>query len=164
MSNDNIGKLPPRYSFILNQYPGERLSKCPRCHRPTHDRKFPLFILIEGWGPLVLGKTCRYCARCETIIAHQHELEAELGRAFEKIDPDVIGNDYLVVGTMDRKTWEHGLTDPIEGVTTALQHVADFEHVLDLHVDPGGWRPAESQRESAPRRGYATPRGNAGGR
>ena len=65
-----LGKLPPRYLFILNPYTDARFSKCPRCERPTHLRKFALFILIDDWGPLVLGKTCRYCTRCELIIAH----------------------------------------------------------------------------------------------
>jgi hypothetical protein len=142
MSKGNIGELPPRFSFMLNQYPGERLSRCPRCRRPTFARKFALFIHVEGWGPIVLGKTCRYCARCELIIAHKHELEAELCRSFEEIAPNVIGNDYLVIGTMDRQIWKQGLAHPIEGVQTALQHVADFKHLFDLHVEPGGWRRA----------------------
>ena len=69
-SKDRIGRLPGRYSFLLNPYADTRLSKCPQCRRPTHSRKFPLVIHIEGWGPFILGKTCRYGARCELIIAH----------------------------------------------------------------------------------------------
>lgn len=45
-----IGKQPPRYSFMLNRYSDVRLSKCPRCRKPTHLRKFALFIHIDGWG------------------------------------------------------------------------------------------------------------------
>lgn len=66
-----IGELPRRYSFILNQYSETRLSKCPKCEKLTHPRKFVMFIHIDGWGPMALGKTCRYCSRCEMIIVHQ---------------------------------------------------------------------------------------------
>ena len=60
MTNIKIGKLPPHYTFILNPYPDERLSKCPKCHRPTHLRKFAVFIHIDEWEPMTHGKTCRY--------------------------------------------------------------------------------------------------------
>jgi hypothetical protein len=77
-----VGKLPPRYGFILNPHGGTRLSKCPRCERYTHPRKFAFFIHVEGWGPMALGKTCKYCSRCELIMMHQDELEAELTYSF----------------------------------------------------------------------------------
>jgi len=74
MARERIGKLAPRYTFLLNPYSDVRLSKCPRCGRPTHSRKFALFVHVEGFGPLVLGKTCRYCTHCELVIAHRDEL------------------------------------------------------------------------------------------
>jgi hypothetical protein len=82
MTKTKIGKLPPRYKFILNEYPGERLSKCPLCKKPTHERKFALLIHIDEWGLMVFGKTSKYCSKCELIIVHQHELEAELAYSF----------------------------------------------------------------------------------
>jgi hypothetical protein len=51
-----------RYFFILNPYSDVRVSKCPKCNRATSTRKFALFIHVDGFGPLALGKTCRYCA------------------------------------------------------------------------------------------------------
>jgi hypothetical protein len=137
MPRPMIGKLTPRYSFILNPYPNERLSKCPRCIKPTHPRKFPLFIHVKEWGPVILGKTCRYCSRCELIIAHQHELEAELEIALLKHAPRAIGNEYLVIGTMERKSWQRGLEAGAQADPFA--HVADFAEVLELVVKPGGW-------------------------
>src|SRR5215210_4340089 len=83
MAQERLGKLPPRYSFILNPYPDERLSKCPKCDQRTHLRKFALFILVDGFGPMVLGKTCRFCTPCELLIVHQDELEHELVVALE---------------------------------------------------------------------------------
>jgi hypothetical protein len=105
MAKTRIGKLPPRYSFILNQYIDERLSKCPICEKPTHLRKFALFIHVEGWRPMGLGKTCRYCSRCELIMAHQDELEEELTYSFSKTSPEVIGNKYIALGTVEKKIW-----------------------------------------------------------
>src|SRR4029450_14008147 len=109
MGTTRIGKLPPRYSFMLNPHAEVRLSKCPKCERPTHLRKFALFFLVDKWGPLALGKTCRYCSRCELIMVHQDELEAELAHSFSHMAPEVIGNDYMVLGTIEKKVWQEGL-------------------------------------------------------
>src|SRR5262245_57020709 len=145
MAAERIGKLKPRYAFILNQYPDQRLSKCPKCNRLTHPRKFALFIHVEKWGPMLLGKTCRYCTRCELIIAHQDELEAELAHHFGRLAPEVVGNDYLVVGTVDRRYWQEGLSGQGQTLGDALDHLADFKKVLELEVEPGGWRPVGEQ-------------------
>ena len=133
-----IGKLPPRYSFLLNPYSDVRLSKCPKCEKPTHPRKFALFLHVKGWGPMALGKTCRYCTPWELIIVHQDELEAELTQSFSRLAPDVIGNDYLVLGTVDKTVWRQGLEGRGQALDDALKHVADFKKVLELHVEPGG--------------------------
>lgn len=136
-----IGKLPPRYGFLLNPYSDVRLSKCPLCERPTHLRKFALLIHIKGWGPLALGKTCRYCTPCELIIVHQDELETELANSFSRLDPEVIGNEYLVLGTLDKKVWKRGLNEGGETLDSSLEHVAEFKKHYDLEVS-GGWGPA----------------------
>lgn len=143
MARKRLGKLPARYSFILNPYTDVRLSKCPKCERPTHPRKFPLFIHVDGWGPLLLGKTCRYCTRCELIIAHKDEMDAEMAHSLARLAPEAVGREYLVLGTIDRKVWQQGLRGEGPPLAEALEHVADFKKVLELHVEPGGWRPAE---------------------
>ena len=98
-----IGKGRARYSFILNPYCDVRLSKCPRCDRPTHPRKFALLIHVDTWGPLVLGKTGPYCSRCELIVAHQDELEAE-----RQDGPPFMGGIGMpgrIVGGANLRTW-----------------------------------------------------------
>ena len=145
MANTKIGKLPPRYSFILNPYEDVRLSKCPKCERATFLRKFALFIHIDKWGPMALGKTCRYCARCELIMAHQDELEEQLAYSFSSIAPEVIGNEYMVLGTVEKKVWQRGLQGSGNQIDEILKHVADFKKVLDLKVEPGGWYPADKK-------------------
>jgi hypothetical protein len=138
MPTKRIGGQPPRYSFILNPYSDIRIGKCPQCCRPTLARKFALFIHVDGFGPLVLGKTCRYCFRCQLIIAHQDELEAQLANGPARLTP--CANSYLVIGTMDKMVWEKGLQGREGQVVATLPQVADFKKVLTLEVDPGGWQ------------------------
>jgi hypothetical protein len=146
MASERIGKLPARYAFLLNPYTDIRLSKCPKCEKPTHPRKFALFLHAEGWGPLALGKTCRYCTRCELIIAHKDELDREVAISMAKLAPETVGKEYLVMGTLDRKVWQRGLQGQPATLEDTLEHVAEFKKVLTLQVEPGGWRPAGESR------------------
>jgi hypothetical protein len=145
MKRNQIGNLKPRYSFILNPYVDIRLSRCPDCQGPTHPRKFALFIHLDGWGPLILGKSCRYCTPCEIIIAHRDELEAELAQTPARFVPPTPGEGYLVVGTVDLKTWRKGLEGSGTQMNEVLEHLADFKKYLTLHVE-GGWGPARESR------------------
>jgi hypothetical protein len=70
-----IGALPPRYSFVLNPYPRERFTRCPRCEAQTRVRKIPLVIHIDPAGLIMLRKACRLCVVCEVLVAHQAEVE-----------------------------------------------------------------------------------------
>src|SRR6266542_1102938 len=106
---ERFGQLPPRYRFALNSHADYRVSRCPHCNGLTHPRKFPLLIFVHPAEFCVMGKTCKYCSNCEFIIAHQDELEAELVAYFEQSQPGLIGNDYLVVGTVERQSWRIGL-------------------------------------------------------
>lgn len=142
MSGTKIGKLQPRYSFMLNPHAELRLSKCPLCRKRTHPRKFALFILVDGWGPMGLGKTCRYCSACELIMAHQDELEAELAHSLGRMAPEIVGNRYAVLGTIDKKIWRAGLEGRGKELADIMEHVADFKKEYDLVYEPGGWYPA----------------------
>jgi hypothetical protein len=135
-----LGHQPPRYSFILNPYRDARFTKCPQCDQPTRLRKFALLIHVDDLGLLAHGKTCRFCTTCEILIAHQDELEAQMAANLNQAAPEAIGNEYLVIGTLDRKVWRRSLTDPIP-IPEMLEHAADFEVVLTLEPAPG-WYPA----------------------
>ncbi len=139
-SMSRIGQLPPRYSFALNPYNDIRFSKCPKCNRATYPRKFPLLIHIDGFGAIVLGKTCRYCSKCEFIIAHQDELEHELATMFLERAPEIIGNDYVVLGTVDKKVWRQGMIKA-ETLEDVLPHTADIKKYITLTYEPARWVP-----------------------
>jgi hypothetical protein len=134
-----IGQQAPRYRFFLNPYQDVRFTRCPICQRPTRQRKLPLVIHVDPMNPLALNKTCRYCPHCDLLIAHQDELEAQLVEFFARQKPEAIGNDYLVLGTMDRATWQRGRKEvmTVQGMVQALH---DFKEVLRFEP-AGGWGP-----------------------
>jgi len=126
---------------MLNPHAELRLSKCPKCSQPTHLRKFALFIHVDRWGSIALGKTCRYCSRCELIMVHQDELEEQLAHSLTQIAPEAIGNEYVVLGTIEVKAWREGLRGREKQPAALLQHIADFKNVYELEYEPGGWYP-----------------------
>src|SRR6266511_2521380 len=102
-------KLKPdrrRHLFFLNPYVDAAFTKCPKCEGKTKQRKLPLVIHIEPDQLFVLNKTCRYCPYCDLIIARQREIESLMAALFETRRPEVVGNKYLVVGTLDRADWK----------------------------------------------------------
>ena len=102
-----------------------------------------MFIHVDGFGPIVLGKTCRYCTKCEFIIAHQDELESNLAAMFAEMDPAVIGNEYLVLGTVERKTWKKGMEENL-AFEEMREHTAEFKHYMKVVYEPAKWVPPDT--------------------
>jgi hypothetical protein len=112
--------------------------------RLTYMRKFPLLIHIDGFGLLTLGKTCRYCPKCEFIIAHQDDLEHYMTEIFSESHPEIIGNDYFVVGTVETKVWREGMVEPLK-IEKLLEHTADIKDRMVLHYEQRGWAPPDRE-------------------
>ena len=91
---------------------------------------------------MALGKTCRYCTRCELIIAHQDELEAQLAGSLRAVAPEVIGNKNILLGTVEKRMWQRGVQGTGHLLGEILEHTADFNEMLDYNVERGGWFPA----------------------
>ena len=108
-----------------------RARKCPKYEGKMGQKKLPLAIHVYDWGPVLLNKTCRFCPRCELLIAHKNEIEAQLAHIFARFDPAMIGKDYLVMGTVDRSVWKRGMTEK-QGIT--LDKIKPRELVEYLHV------------------------------
>ena len=132
---DRIGALPPRYAFILNPYSDTGFTKCPRCDTRTNVRKLSLVIHVEGFGLVLLGKTCRLCLRCETLIAHKAELDTLLGTVVNGRAPE-----YIVLGTLDRRTYRLGLGGGAS-LDDVKEHTSDFESYWNVDVTPAGRYP-----------------------
>ena len=137
-----LGKQPPRYRFFLNPYEDMRFTRCPQCEGKTKLRKLPLVIHIDPMLPLALNKTCRYCPYCDLLIAHQDELESLLTAIFSVHNPEIVGNDYLVIGTMDRPEWKRGTQDQLP-LKDLLEVLLDFKEVVTFKIVGGGWTPRE---------------------
>ena len=58
---------------------------------------------------------------------------------FKRYDRNVIGNDYLIFGTVDKTIWREGLTQP-KAIDDTLQHASDFAtHYQELQMQQPGW-------------------------
>jgi hypothetical protein len=90
----------------------------------------------------LLNMSARYCPSCDLLILHQDKLEEMLVAALLPHNPDVIGNDYLVLGTVERKAWREARKQKDSG-QTSLDNLHDFKEVVDVEVIPAGWGPAE---------------------
>ena len=97
-----LGNLPTLYNFFLNPYSDARFTRCPQCEGKMGQKKVPLAIHVDPYYPIILNYTCRYCANCDLLIAHQDEIENYLYQMFSKRAPEAIGHDYLVMGTTER--------------------------------------------------------------
>jgi hypothetical protein len=135
MGARRLGKQPPRYRFFLNSYTDARFTTCPQCGEKTRVRKPPLVIHIDPMHLVALNKTCRYCPRCDLLIAHQDELEAWLAAFFSQHQPEGVGNPYLVVGTEERAAWRRGTHTPLT-ITEMLEHLHDFIEVIRFEPVP----------------------------
>jgi hypothetical protein len=102
---NRLGALAPRYAFILNPYTDSRFTRCARCKTRTNLRKLPLVIHVEGFGVVLLGKTCRLCLRCDTVLVQKQELDDLLRTVVGVQDPE-----YVVLGTIDRHVYKRGLS------------------------------------------------------
>lgn len=132
-----LGKQLPQYRFFLNPYQDVRFTRCPQCDNKMHQRKLPLVIHVNPMHLLSLNKTCRYCPHCDLLIAHQDDIEHLLVSIFTERKPEVIGNDYLVVGTLDRTVWKRGTQQQITTQET-LDALHDFKEAVTFKLT-GGW-------------------------
>jgi hypothetical protein len=132
-----LGKQPPRYTFFLNPYADARFTSCPKCGGKTRQKKVPLVIHIDKSGMMSLNKTCRFCPACDLLVAHRDEVEAQLAHGFRKRAPEAVGNDYLVIGTLDRPDWQRGMSATLT-TQEMIEALHDFKHVVQFKP-AGGW-------------------------
>ncbi len=130
-----VGKQPPRYRFFLNPYTDARFTSCPQCGNKTRARKLPLVIHVDQGATITLNKTCKFCPACDLLIAHQDEIEGLLAAYFGQNKPEVLGNDYLVLGTEDRAAWRRGMHSPISP-QELLEHLHDFRDYVTFKAAP----------------------------
>jgi hypothetical protein len=73
------------------------------------------------------------------LIAHKYDIEHLLTGIFRQLNPDAIGNKYLIIGTMEKKAWRENMQHPKEP-TEMLSQIHDFKTVhAELRMTQGGW-------------------------
>jgi hypothetical protein len=136
-----LGELLPRHTFFLNPYPDQRFTRCPGCDEKTKARKKPFLIHIDPMELMLLNMTGRYCETCDLIILHKDVVEDLMARAFALHNPSVIGNEYLIIGTVESSYWRKYKGKATMG--PAFENLHDFEKVVVYEVIPAHWGPAE---------------------
>lgn len=135
---NGINSEKRRYYFFLNPYEDAAFTKCPKCDDKTKIRKFPLVIHIDPQQLLLLNKKCRYCVKCDLIIAKKTELESLMTACFEESKPEIIGNNYFVMGVAERKDWIEGKKGKMPQGET-IERISVFRDVLDFEPIRAGW-------------------------
>ena len=141
-----LGNLKPQHKFFLNPYENERFTRCPNCGQKTKIRKFPFAIHIDPQVLMTLNMSGPYCPGCDLIILHQDKVETLLVLSFEDRNPDIVGNDYLIIGTVERSYWRKAST---KGGT--YQELMDNLHDFKKHVQfevHHGWMPDNQKDRS----------------
>jgi hypothetical protein len=88
---------------------------------------------------MILRKTCRLCLNCETLIAHQAELESVIKASVGQ--KAAAPPDYLVLGTVGPKVWRQGMSSEVK-LDELFRNMADFKAHLQIEYTPGGWYPS----------------------
>jgi len=139
MAKHNITKSKKRkHYFFLNPYKDAAFTKCPKCESKTKIRKFPLVIHVEPQQLVLLNKKCKYCVNCDLIITRKSELETLMVICLEDKNPDVIGNDYLTIGVMERKDWWEASKGKMPQ-DEIIERMYIFKDALDFKPVTFGW-------------------------
>ncbi len=85
-----------------------------------------------------LNYTHRYCSNCDLLIGNKHEIEHFLTILFSQHNPDVIGNDYVIIGTVEKKSYRTGLKQA-QMIDETINNTHDFKNYNDLRVTMTGW-------------------------
>jgi len=146
MTNKPRSRKPKRHTFILNPYKSERFTRCPKCDGKTKIRKRPFVVHVDPQELTIFNLTSPYCPACDLVILHQDKLETMLAAGFEQANrPEVIGNDYLVLGTVDRNFWQRrrGKASGAE----LIENLYMFKEVRTVEPANYGWAPTDKDND-----------------
>ena len=82
---------------------------------------------------LLLNKQCKYCPSCDLIIVKEEGLKQLMVASIDQVRPEITGNDYLVMGTVERKDWRESNKKQIEPIEI-IKRMYVFKDVWNLKV------------------------------
>jgi hypothetical protein len=141
-----LGKLPQLHTFFLNPYTDARFTRCSQCDAQTKVRKKIFVVHIEPGQLANLNMSGRYCPNCDLMILHQDIVENMLAWAFSTHNPDVIGNDYLIMGTLERKAWKAIQSQPYNH-ELVFDNLHVFKKVVKFEPQRYVWAPDPEKRK-----------------
>jgi hypothetical protein len=133
-----FGKQNPQFNFFFNPYKTYRFTRCPKCRSKTRQRKLPLVVHVDPQQLISINYTCRFCPQCNLLIVHQDKFEGLLTELLNIQMPDLIGNDYLIIGTIDRSVWKKGTKTHLT-IQELITQLHDFKQVLNFEPVSHGW-------------------------
>ena len=136
-----LGNLEPMHRFFLNPYTDARFTYCPECDRKMKDRKRPFLVHVDPMQLIIMNMTTKYCPDDDLIIMHRDILESFLVQITNRRGmQELIGNDYLVIGTMERAYFRDHIRGKADDRVT-FDHLHDFaEHVRFEPVANPSWQ------------------------
>lgn len=135
----NIKTQIARHYLFLNPHLKHAFTRCPKCTAKTKVRKYCLVIRIEPHHFISLNKTCRYCPYCDLVIVKKQDLEQVLCGICEHNFPEIIGNDYFIFGTIERKDWKKGQQNDLINSKKLMECTYPFRDVWHFEVEPAKW-------------------------
>lgn len=126
-----FGQQEPKYFCAINPFIDARFSKCPQCNGRTQLRKFALIIHVDPKGIYPTRINCRWCKPCQIIIPHKYDLEELLKTNLAKIAPEQVDSDFLIIGTLDMKTWKDLSTGKAD-FEIMRKWTSDFLNVIEI--------------------------------
>ncbi len=70
----------------------------------------------------------------QTCLIHQDDVEHFLASFLSEEKPEVVGNDYLVIGTLDRPAWKRGTQQQLS-LQEMLDELHDFKEVVTFKLE-----------------------------
>jgi thiol-disulfide isomerase/thioredoxin len=131
-------RLPDLHDFFLNPYEDVRFSTCPICNNKTKIRKKPFLIHIDPRQLLILNMSGPYCPYCDLMILHKDVMEELMANAFHERRPEIVGNPYLVLGTVERSFWLRSLKESLDP-QTIFANLHSFKNALVIDRPKWGW-------------------------
>jgi hypothetical protein len=90
-------------NLFINMDGWDRFSRCPECDEKTRLRVFNVTVMVEPDATINLRLQTPYCPHCDLLIVHMDVLYEEVEKALEFTRPELVGNDFMVRGSIDNK-------------------------------------------------------------